>query len=477
MKKNIVFTGVMGAILLSVGAANAALTVASTGYVDNVQKNVEAVAGDLSSHVQTATDTYETKDNAGKTYETKTDASAKLTEAKEYTDALEKTAEDTYQTLENKVVDFATTYTDDTQYPSAKAVQAFVNEKTSGIASDADLSALKTAVGDANSGLVKDVVDLGTNKQDKLTETNFLGTDGVEITFDATNNTITIDGTTYDVATAERAGLVKIGAGISVADDGTISVTPFDPSELKTELAGKQATLKNGDNITLTSNEDGTVTISAADTVYTAGSDNVTIDPVAKTIAVAKYDDTTVTADIIENTRLIGLNTDAIEDITEVNGIIDQRVSAASETLNDEIAKKQNTLVSGDFTSSDNTVTATVVDGKINLVAKQYDDTEVVADITALDTALNAETTGLVAKVTTNTGNITTNTAAIEENAAAILENAEGITSLGTVKLDAPTEGQCTSGTCIVSWDAVNKKMVWVNIDEGTTTGGDEETN
>ena len=111
--KNIVFSGVMGAILMGATGANAAINVASQGYVDSKVDAVSTAVTDLSTSVS---NTYQTKADANtaaqqtsealglkansadvytKDYvdtelaklELKTDAIDKLNEAKDYTEA------------------------------------------------------------------------------------------------------------------------------------------------------------------------------------------------------------------------------------------------------------------------------------------------------------------------------------------------------------------------------------------------------
>ena len=96
---------------------------------------------------------------------------------------------------------------------------------------------LETAVGDSTTGLVKDVNDLETNKQDKLTSENFVAGDNATVTIaDDGKITISATDTTYGTGTAETSGLTKLYAETGENTDGTMT-----QAAITTALDGKLA--------------------------------------------------------------------------------------------------------------------------------------------------------------------------------------------------------------------------------------------
>ncbi len=96
---------------------------------------------------------------------------------------------------------------------------------------------LETAVGDSTKGLVKQVNDLETNKQDKLTSENFVAGDNATVTI-AEDGKITISATdtTYETGTAETSGLTKLYTETGENTDGTMT-----QAAITTALDGKLA--------------------------------------------------------------------------------------------------------------------------------------------------------------------------------------------------------------------------------------------
>ncbi len=115
----------------------------------------------------------------------------------------------------------------------AEAV-GFLNSKT---ASSEDVTGLMNTVGDSTKGLVKQVNDLETNKQNKLTTENFVAGDNATVTI-AEDGKITISATDtkYETGTAQTSGLTKLYAETGGNTDGTMT-----QAAITTALDGKLA--------------------------------------------------------------------------------------------------------------------------------------------------------------------------------------------------------------------------------------------
>lgn len=149
----------------------------------------------------------------------------------------------------------------------AEAV-GYLNSKT---ASSEDVTGLMNTVGDSTKGLVKQVNDLETNKQDKLTADNVVaGDDSVTVAFDPTNTvyTITAKDTTYGTGTADASGLTKLYGATGENTDGTMT-----QAAITTALDGKLASDGNAVSATkATQDGDGnviTATYATQETVKT----------------------------------------------------------------------------------------------------------------------------------------------------------------------------------------------------------------
>ena len=130
-KQNIVFSGFMAAILFSAGAANAATQIASKQYVDNRETSI----------LQTVSNTYETKEN--------------VTNLTEQVTQLDDTINNEDTGLAAKV--------DDAVAAAAEAKQTADTAKSTATGAQSAVEALGVTVGNAESGLVKDVNDLETS--------------------------------------------------------------------------------------------------------------------------------------------------------------------------------------------------------------------------------------------------------------------------------------------------------------------------
>ena len=130
-KQHIVFSGFMAAILLSAGAANAATQIASKQYVDNRETSI----------LQTVSNTYETKENV-------TNLTEQVTQLGD--------------TINNEDTGLAAKV-DDAVAAATEAKQTADTAQSTATGAQSAVEALGTTVGNAESGLVKDVNDLETS--------------------------------------------------------------------------------------------------------------------------------------------------------------------------------------------------------------------------------------------------------------------------------------------------------------------------
>ena len=130
-KQNIVFSGFMAVILFSAGVANAATQIASKQYVDNRETSI----------LQTVSNTYETKENV-------TNLTEQVTQLGD--------------TINNEDTGLAAKV-DDAAAAAAEAKQTADTAKSTATGAQSAVEALGATVGNAESGLVKDVNDLETS--------------------------------------------------------------------------------------------------------------------------------------------------------------------------------------------------------------------------------------------------------------------------------------------------------------------------
>lgn len=130
-KTNIAFSGFMAAILLSSGAAHAAAQIASKQYVDNRETSI----------LQTVSNTYETKENV-------TNLTKQVTQLGD--------------TINNEDTGLAAKV-DDAAAAAAEAKQTADTAQSTATGAKSAVEALGATVGNAESGLVKDVNDLETS--------------------------------------------------------------------------------------------------------------------------------------------------------------------------------------------------------------------------------------------------------------------------------------------------------------------------
>ena len=168
-KQNIVFSGFMAAILFSAGAANAATQIASKQYVDNRETSI----------LQTVSNTYETKENV-------TNLTEQVTQLGD--------------TINNEDTGLAAKV-DDAVAAAAEAKQTADTAKSTATGAQSAVEALGATVGNAESGLVKDVNDLETSVGGLQTTVGQLDTE-----MDSKLDSATA-GTTYEVLSNKAAAI------------------------------------------------------------------------------------------------------------------------------------------------------------------------------------------------------------------------------------------------------------------------------
>ena len=264
--KNIAFSGFMAAIMLSAGAtaANAKIEIASKQYVDNKESTLNTNINNLNTAIQgkadtTALDAYLKTDTAETTYAKKSDVTEVTTtanEAKNAADAAKSAADAAAATANaNKTAigDAESGLTNDVA--DAKAAAAAADTKAAGAATAAETAksaadaaknvadANKTAIGDAESGLTKDVADAkaaataaqGTADQNK--------TDLTTLTGRVSANETSISGINDKVGEGELATDAKtiVGAINEINNDVYRKVQTYTKAEVNTEIGKIQA--------------------------------------------------------------------------------------------------------------------------------------------------------------------------------------------------------------------------------------------
>lgn len=367
--KNIAFSGFMAAIMLSAGAtaANAKIEIASKQYVDNKESALNtAIQGKADT---TALDAYLKTDAAETTYAKKSDVAevtTTATDAKNAADAAKNAADAAAATANaNKTAigDAESGLTKDVA--DAKAAAAAADTKAAGAATAADAAksaadaaaitanANKTAIGDAESGLTKDVADAkaaataaqGTADQNK--------TDLTALTGRVSANETSISGINDKVGDGELATDAKtiVGAINEINNDVYRKVQTYTKAEVNTEIGKIQAgnvDLKG--YIKETTYEAGMAKKADKLTVDATNAGNIaTVDAKGQyQVSDKKLTDFTSMADV----------TGAITTSLTTGGIknaLDAKADAA--TMNTELAKKAN---------SDDVYDKTTVDEKFD---------------------------------------------------------------------------------------------------------------
>lgn len=257
--KNIAFSGFMAAIMLSAGAtaANAKIEIASKQYVDNkesalntaIQGKADTTALDAYLKTDAAETTYAKKSDVAEVTTTATDAKNAADAAKNAADAATATANanktaigDADSGLTKGVADAkAAAAAADTK--AAGAATAAETAKSAADAAAATANANKTAIGDAESGLTKDVADAkaaataaqGTADQNK--------TDLTALTGRVSANETSISGINDKVGDGELATDAKtiVGAINEINNDVYRKVQTYTKAEVNTEIGKIQA--------------------------------------------------------------------------------------------------------------------------------------------------------------------------------------------------------------------------------------------
>ena len=211
--KNIAFSGFMAAIMLSAGAtaANAKIEIASKQYVDNKESALNTNINNLNTAIQnkadtTALDAYLKTDAAETTYAKKSDVTEVTTTANE-------------------------------------AKNVATEAKSAADAAAATANANKTAIGDAESGLTKDVADAkaaataaqGTADQNK--------TDLTALTGRVSANETSISGINSKVGEGDLTTDAKtiVGAINEINNDVYRKVQTYTKAEVNTAIGNIQA--------------------------------------------------------------------------------------------------------------------------------------------------------------------------------------------------------------------------------------------
>lgn len=352
--KNIAFSGFMAAIMLSAGAtaANAKIEIASKQYVDNKESALNtAIQGKADT---TALDAYLKTDAAETTYAKKSDVAevtTTATDAKNAADAAKNAADAATATANaNKTAigDAESGLTKDVA--DAKAAAAAADTKAAGAATAAETAksaadaaaetanANKTAIGDAESGLTKGVADAkaaaaaaqGTADQNK--------TDLTALTGRVSANETSISGINDKVGDGDLStkATTIVGAINEINNDVYRKVQTYTKAEVNTEIGKIQAgnvDLKG--YIKETTYEAGMAKKADKLTVDAANAGNIaTVDAKGQyQVSDKKLTDFTSMADVT-GAITTSLTTGAIKTA------LDAKADAA--TVNTELAKKAN---------------------------------------------------------------------------------------------------------------------------------------
>lgn len=250
--KNIVFSGVMGAILMGATGAHAAINVASQGYVDaKVAKDVAALGTTVSTTYQTKADAQAAASGVTQALAGKADKGTTL-EAYGITDAYTKTAADE----KFMIINSDTALGDNLKWEGGKLT-------TDGIATDQSFSTLETAVNKLNGGADVDgsvantiagalenaeasafseSVQESLGKADSAVQSVTAGTADGTIAVDGTDVAVTglgsaayTDAGAYDVAGSAAAVEAKLADYTKTTDLDSGFVTEAEMTSFKSE--------------------------------------------------------------------------------------------------------------------------------------------------------------------------------------------------------------------------------------------------
>ena len=495
--------GIFATLLAVVSADSAYAAIASKGYVDEqvgtVQTAVDTVEGDVSTlktTVASKADSSTVTALGGRVEAAEGEIDTLQTEVAGKQNVLGFTPEN----VSNKTTTLSGTSTD-TQYPSAKAVWDTIQTETTGIASDADVTALEGRVGtletaSATHATKTELAEGLADKQDKLSQTGsasqpvYVNAEG-KVTAGNTIPSVTTNIATGQTAAAQAGAVATaLAAKADAADlDAYVTKTDADADYAVKALEGQVGTVSKENMGTTTATtvvggvKEAIDAAKAADTKATGAQSAV--DTVEATIG--GYGDI-VTHNASEfATAAQGTKADtavqpsAISDMltkteagttyyTKTSGdTLAGRVTTAEGEIDDIQGQISNMATSETVTNLTNRVTTaegdiTALETAVNDAESGLAATNAIAD-SALSTAQSAQTTANAAlpKTTYNTqvgtvtaGNMgttaTTVVAAIKEvagEAAAAQNTANSANTAAGAAQEAAEEAQATANAAI----------------------------
>ncbi len=312
MRKHIIFTGVMAAILLSAGAADAITTVqlssdlavASTGYVDGKVTAINTAAEELSGKVSTLESTVTTNKETYDAYVTSNDAAVAANKAAIEAEA--KTRGDADAALDTRIKAFEE---GDNSVATVKSeLEGKITEEATTRA-DAD-TAINNTIAAMDLAEVKSegmaIVSISEADGKVSAATGQVGTAGIA------NASVTEEKLSFDVATQE-----ELNTHVSLYETLAQTVTGNE-----TDIEGKVSAL------TTTVDENKTAAETALSTAKSELEGKITAETNARTTADSALD-TRVTAN---EGAITTLNADA-----QTEGSVDYKINQAQTTLNGDI--------------------------------------------------------------------------------------------------------------------------------------------
>ncbi len=436
-KHNIVFAGAMAAILLNAGAANAAISIASQGYVDKAEAAAKTYTDEEIAKLGMA--------DYAKSADVTTAISTATTSIK-----------DAYEAADAQVLTDAKAYVDEKAYDDTE-LSGKVEANTTKIGT-ADLPETYT-----------DLTDAVTKLKTK--------TDGMATTEGLTELTTTVDGLTNATGTGSvdvlEDKVATLETTVGDATDGLVADVAANTTAIATNAGAIE---DNAEAIAGLHNDTGTGTLDTvyatkAEATYTAG-DNISIEGnvISSTY---EYDDTTVKADIKKNADdIAALDTKFATDeaLTTVEGKVDANAAKIGTTalpegyadLTDAVVKLKDAT---DTMASDETVTnlgndvdalqTAVGDANSGLVKD-------VADLKVADeafTAKDAELAGDIAENATAIDNITKEGGAID---TAITEAAANYVPISDIEGYEACISQAP--ICVWGFDKTSNDFAWIAV-------------
>jgi hypothetical protein len=333
--------GIFATLLAVVSADGAYAAIASKGYVDDKVGTVTTELGNKAD--KTAIADMLTKTEAGTTYATKESIADMETKSNASATYATKSEVSSLSREAEKIANRVTTVSDasdNTHYPTAKAVWDVVQAETSDIASSGDLSALTTRVG-----------TLEKASATHATKTEL--TDGLDEKLDTTTATTTY-ATKTELATKQDKNMGSSAANSIVTTDGTGNITAS-----ATIAASKVDGLANVAKSGAYSDLSGRPTIPTVDAAITEDSTNAVQSG-------AVYD-------------ALATKANSADIPTTVAGLTDAGNYALVSTMNTELGKKQNSLTETQLNAVNSGITTTKVATYDGYAAKITANTEAIA--------------------------------------------------------------------------------------------------